>query len=306
MKVDYKTLRETCLNPIESFESLGEVYNTPDGIYIYKDNGADVLAVAHLDTVLGLDHFHVMTINGDKIVINSQLDDRLGAYTLIHLLPAMGIKYDLLLTEGEEQGRSTAAHFKTSKKYNWMFSFDRRGEDVVLYQYESKVINEALKSSKFRIGQGTFSDIAFLDHLGCSGFNVGTGYHGEHSDMCYANMREHKSQVKRFVHFYNHNKDTYYKYEHIPYSYGSHYPLKGSRSFETYNWERWGEYDDLYCYLCAKTRGTVDMGNGIWVCEACLGQCEYCAGCDDLILATESTDGLCEDCDRHARSTEDY
>src|SRR5688572_4953131 len=157
-------------------------------MYIYQNNNSRILGVAHLDTVLSMNHFYRLKVNQDQIVLNAQLDDRLGAYTLLHLLPSMGLKYDLLLTEGEEMGLSTAAHFKTDKQYNWMFSFDRKGTDVVMYQYESKPLTAALESSKFKIGIGSFSDIAFLDHLGCKGFNVGTGYHGEHSTMCYANM----------------------------------------------------------------------------------------------------------------------
>src|SRR5688500_911556 len=131
MKIDYNRLKNTCLSPIESFMGLGEVVDTRDGIYIYKDKGCKVLGVAHLDTVLNMNHFHKIDVNGDPIVINAQLDDRLGAYALIHLLPSLGIQFDLLLTEGEESGRSTAAHFKASHEYNWMFSFDRHGDDVV-------------------------------------------------------------------------------------------------------------------------------------------------------------------------------
>lgn len=296
MKIDYNKLKSTCLSPIEAFESLGEVTNTRDGIYIFKDNGCKVLGVAHLDTVLNTNHFHKIDVNGDPIVINAQLDDRLGAYALIHLLPSLGIQFDLLLTEGEESGRSTAAHFKAPHDYNWMFSFDRHGDDVVLYQYDSKDINAALESSKFRIGKGSFSDIAFLDHLGVKGFNVGTGYEGEHTDMSYANMTTFKSQVSKFYKFYNQNKDKKYAYKggHIArkgYN-NSFYPMAGYSS--RFVWQD-KDYDDLYCYLCGK-RGTIQIVDNIWLCESCSGQADICQVCNEIFYNDEIMNGCCWDC----------
>lgn len=298
MKIDYQSLKSTCLSPIESFKGLGDVVETPDGIYIYKDNGAKVLGIAHLDTVLGLEHFYRVNVNGDSIVLNAQLDDRLGAYALIHLLPSLGIEFDLLLTEGEETGHSTAAYFETSKDYNWMFSFDRHGDDVVLYQYESKVINDALKSSKFRIGKGSFSDIAFLDHLGCKGFNVGTGYEGEHTDMSYANMTTFKAQVNRFIKFHSQNKDTKYPHEQKTISkitVNDHYSMKDS--YYDYSARRiWGEYDNLYCYLCRAKRGTERINESVWLCSACMGHAAQCQDCADIFYEEEIISDLCVDC----------
>lgn len=293
MKIDYKTLEKTCLSPIESFMGLGEVVDTQDGIYIFKDNGSKILGVAHLDTVLGLNHFYRLNVNGDSIVLNAQLDDRLGAYALIHLLPSLGIEFDLLLTEGEETGHSTAAHFETVKEYNWIFSFDRHGDDVVLYQYGAKVIEQALKSSKFRIGNGSFSDIAFLDHLGVKGFNVGTGYEREHTDMSYANMTTFKAQVNRFIKFYGQNKDIKHKHDHKPavrFS-NTHYPLQ---DFSTRG--GWTEYDDLYCYLCKSARGSNPIGGGIYLCDSCFGQANQCSDCNDVFYDTEIVNGMCADC----------
>ena len=231
MKINYETLKNICLSPIESFKTLGDVVETKDGIYIYKSRpDSKILAVAHLDTVLSINHFH--KIEGEDIVFNAQLDDRLGVYTLLDLLPGMGVKFDLLLTEGEETGQSTAAYFEGDKKYNWMFSFDRHGEDVVLYQYDDKDSRSLLQESGFKPSLGSFSDIAFLGHLGIKGFNFGTGYEGEHSAMCYANINALKRQAKRFVHFYNANKNT--KLNHV-----------NSPVYSGYYSHR--EYDDLYC-----------------------------------------------------------
>ena len=45
------------------------------------------------------------------MVHSGALDDRLGAYIILDLLPKLGINVDVLLTVGEEQGRSTANFF---------------------------------------------------------------------------------------------------------------------------------------------------------------------------------------------------
>jgi len=303
MKIDYKLMRDICLNPIDSFESFGDVTDTKDGIYIYKDNGSKILGVAHLDTVLNTNHFHRVKVAEDTMIINAQLDDRLGVYALTSLLPSLGIKFDLLLTEGEEQGRSTAAWFESAKDYNWIFSFDRRGTDVVMYQYESKVLIKALESSKFRVGTGSMSDISFMEHLGVKCFNVGTGYHGEHSNMCYANMTEFKSQIRRFQHFYNHNKDVRYKHDskYGSVTVGGHYKMAGDYS-SRFDWKD-SEYDNLYCYLCGARRGIHEVSE-VYVCDACMGFTAQCVSCGGLFFDDEIMDGLCAECDRHARHVE--
>lgn len=288
MKINYSTLKSVCLSPIKAFKGLGDVVETQDGIYIYKITPkAKILGVAHLDTVLDLKHFNKMEIKGDDIVFNAQLDDRLGVYTMLDILPSLGIEFDLLLTEGEESGLSTAAHFETSKDYNWMFSFDRHGEDVVMYQYDDKHIRDLLIHSGLKPGIGSFSDIAFLDHLQIKGFNIGVGYEGEHSKMCYANMSILKRQVKRFLQFYKNNKDT--KLAHIP------TPKKYPPSIR-YNWEDWGEYDNLYCYLCNATKGIHEIDADIYLCDGCFNDAEQCQQCFNVFYNYELTNGLCADC----------
>lgn len=291
--MDYELLKSVCLSPIDNFEIFGDITETNDGIYIYRDNGSKVLGVAHLDSVLNLEHFHVVDINGDEIVINAQLDDRLGAYTLLYTLPELGIEFDLLLTEGEESGNSTAAYFETNKDYNWIFSFDRRGEDVVLYQYEAKSITDALKRSKFKIGIGSFSDIAFLEHLNAKAFNVGTGYEGEHSEMCHANMSTLNRQVNRFYNFYHANKDT--RFSHVKsvkaikqYS-KSYLPLNYSNLYND-------KFDNTWCYMCQNKVGKHMISDDSWLCDACFVAVEACQVCGELVYSDEVMSGICMDC----------
>lgn len=297
IQFDFDRLEDRCLAPIEDFTIEGTVTETNDGIYIYKNNNSRVLGVCHLDSVLDLTHFYLAPINGDNIVLNAQLDDRLGAYVLLDLLPSLGLNFDVLLTEGEERGRSTAAWFESEKKYNWIFSFDRRGTGVVLYQYSGGDWENALKKSKFTIHQGTFSDVSSMEHLGVKCVNIGTGYHGEHDDLCFASMNELTVQVEKFTRFYGKYKDTRFKYDKPRYS-----PAKwGNMGNYSERFLGWGDSSTLYtrkdmCYLCLTNVGTVEIVTGIHVCNDCFTHADMCAGCDDIVYDTQLLDGLCSRC----------
>lgn len=216
---ELKQLRKRCLASIRDFHTEGEVVGTQDGVYIYCDNGANILAVAHLDTVLsGPRHFGSPKGKADK-VYNAQLDDRLGAYIILDVLPAMGIKVDTLLTVGEESCRSTAAHFQSDKKYNWLVEFDRAGEDVVLYDYWTAKLRKLLKKQGNEVGIGSYSDISVMEHLGVAGFNWGIGYHNHHYTNCYFSISEYQAAILRFLKFYNAYKDR--EFPHTPCEYFS-------------------------------------------------------------------------------------
>lgn len=290
MQINYELLEQICLAPIETFKALGDVTTTKDGIYIHIGNpDSKILGVAHLDSVLDLDHFYKLDIDKDSIVINAQLDDRLGVYVMLDILPRLGISFDLLLTEGEEKGRSTAKYFKAPKDYNWMFSFDRQLNDVVMYQYDCKELRADLIKAKFTPGIGSFSDIDFLDHLGIRGFNVGTGYYGEHSDMCYASMNMLCNQIDRFQKFYKIFKDKKYPYT----------PDEKITSWGGYNTRFINKspyiFDDI-CYICERPSMKGEEVNGVFICSACMGNAEVCQGCDDIVENTTLINGLCAYC----------
>jgi len=191
-----------CLTlPIES-NRWGERINNPGGALYFRDNDADVLAIAHLD--------HVEWTQPRKygpIVKAPQLDDRLGVWVLLNVLPRLGVKVDVLLTDNEEVGDSTGQYFEGN--YNWMFEFDRRGTDVVMYHYEEPYYLDLLEFAGFEPGWGSFSDISLMDHLGVVGFNFGTGYCNEHTCKCYADLRVTMAQAKRFAAFWQTHKREY-------------------------------------------------------------------------------------------------
>jgi hypothetical protein len=184
--------------------------------YVYVDNGADVLVVAHADVSPSIEKFPFFAKAAidtktfkDTRLYSPYLDDRLGIWLIFEQLPKLGIVVDVLITTGEEIGMSTAIDFALAieKEYNWIAEFDRRGQDVVMYEYESKSMEKALKSSGFKLGIGTFSDICELEVFGVACFNVGIGYHREHSTECWASMNELENQLKRFSKFFHGNKD---------------------------------------------------------------------------------------------------
>lgn len=210
-----RALRRWCnMSPTECFEKLGgKTHTRKNGRHAFLSRGARVLAVAHVDTVCKSTHFCDLTVDGKPAIVSSRLDDRLGVYIIVDLLPKLHINVDVLLTENEEVGASTAADFLTDKKYNWIVEFDRRGDDVVTYQYDwpNKTI-----SNHFNMGLGSYSDISDLDHLGVNALNVGVGYHDEHSDLCYVVLPELFSQLCKFSAFYANNHDIRYKYTRKP------------------------------------------------------------------------------------------
>lgn len=205
MKIDLTKLEERCEASIaESFADLesegGTVVTHRGRSHGFLDRGSTILAVAHLDFVYDRDYWF-KRLDGDKISC-PRLDDRLGVYTILDFLPTCAVDVDVLLTEDEEIGMSTASHFRPQKEYRWIVEFDRRGVDVVTYEY--KWGNRL--SKYFNVGVGTHSDIAHLTHLGCLGLNVGVGYHHEHSQFCYFSIKEWQSQMVRFLRFYKQYK----------------------------------------------------------------------------------------------------
>ena len=179
---------------------------TKDGPYFHHDNGAKVLGVAHLDWVMYAEPKKI----GTRIHC-PQLDDRLGVWILLGLLPKLGVKIDTLLTMGEESCRSTGAWFHPEKQYNWIIEFDRAGKDIVFYQYED--FAETWENYGFKYGMGSFSDISSMDHLGCMAANLGIGYHGQHSPRCHADLTDTLYQVRHFADFWHDHKDIPFPYD---------------------------------------------------------------------------------------------
>jgi hypothetical protein len=209
---DRDALRRVCLT---HETKIGDAYDMtrteidqpgPENYYYYKDHGSNILAVAHLDTVVADDKRRVTYHDTeDGLVIQSGcLDDRLGAYIILELLPAVGLQFDILLTVGEESGMSTAGGFVVpeGKEYDWIIEFDRGGMDVVTYDYEDAELVDRIESVGAVHAPGIFSDISYMEHVGVKAMNWGVAYHDYHGPNGYAYIDETLTMVDLFLDFH--------------------------------------------------------------------------------------------------------
>jgi hypothetical protein len=243
-----------------------------DRFYYYQDNGSPILAVAHLDTVQDNGACTVTQTAAGLLACSGALDDRLGAYVILELLPRLGIVCDWLLTTDEEIGRSTAADFAgldDDKEYNWMIQFDRGGTDVVAYQYDSPELVELVEESGARVDIGSYSDICELDDLGCVGLNWGVGYQDYHSARSHAWLDDTFRMVARFEKFHRANADKHLAYD----------------PFHAYDPFDWDKVDDEAQWVVAECGHEVNVNNdatyvlqhGVYVV------CHNCGTADDAV-----------------------
>lgn len=244
VEMNMDEFKDIALKPIEDFAQFGELKQTPDGMYVFRDNGSNILGIAHLDTVQNLSHFEVQNLDDTRVVRNAQLDDRLGAYVILSLLPQLGVNCDILLTEGEEGGHSTGLYFEPTKKYNWIFEFDRMGMDVVMYQYHDKPTEEMMGKEGFIPAKGSFSDISMMEHLGVKGFNFGTGFYDYHGKDSHAIESHVLHNVKLFKQFYDKYKNTQLPHKNSGYYTGRRRKSSLNITFGDFDMPKGEQYDD--------------------------------------------------------------
>lgn len=199
---DYLTLSTDTL-----FDHFGKGDADPLTRHVLLEGSDDVLFVAHLDHVGEYNGKWDVGIWGDYVV-SIALDDRLGVYLALEKFREWGMHPDVLLTDREEVGDSTARYFQPTRDYNWMFSLDRAGDDVVLYQYGDATLEGMLRDGGFKIGRGSYSDIADLGDLGIKGINWGIDYHLQHTDACYAHLGNVRDRMEVIASWYEDYKDT--------------------------------------------------------------------------------------------------
>lgn len=316
IELNYETMKSVCLASERSLVPEVDGYN-------YIDNGSKILAVAHCDFVRqkGKPDFCSFSYKGNKYVMSETLDDRLGVYIITQLLPSLGIITDILLTTGEETGHSSAKKFTTDKKYNWIFSFDRRGTDVVAYCYHDTTLDGLLKNAiGVGLSRGSYSDIASMEYLGVKGLNFGTGYFDEHSASCSASESSILTGVNHFIKFWRKYKNK--KLEHTK------APVK-TQSYSHYNQttKRWENADGTPVY----NKWDDDDNDGFWYrkpagtpasnttnlnappttppalpapkkeepvesADGTIGLCDYCERTAKLYFSYELESDLCEYC----------
>jgi hypothetical protein len=300
------SIKYYCTTPTKQlFSEIQDRYNLVDRRqdYIYIDNNSKILGVAHLDTVLdgynrniSYDDFHCAYYpKTDQFVVQSiSLDDRLGVFTLLETLPAHGLKFDILLTLDEEIGSTTAANFLTDKKYNWIFSFDRRGLNPVLYQFNEANWKAALVENGYKIDYGSFSDIGSLEGLGCCAVNCGVAYNFEHTKDCHVVWGEYQQCVEDFKRFYQINKGIHFPHTAVGRYGGYGYSEWYGGDYEGYDWRTRGGT----AYATTATTGRV-INTALAITpkiKSDIQQGRRCTNCGQWLYAQERKFLICEDC----------
>lgn len=243
---------------------------TDSRVYAFRPGSSanSPLLVCHADTVVnGGDGPHGFSFNNKSDTVTSiALDDRLGVaclfYALAHRTPLADCA--MLICDDEEIGYSSAQVFREKIKPNFLVELDRRGVDVVCYDYETPLLCSLLVSAGFKVGSGSFSDICYLQSLGVVGFNVGIGYHREHTVNCHAKLSDTASQINKLHAFLAKFGDV--RLDHVAdrFSYGQGgYGLGGAG---------YASLRDV-CDICDKVvhRGSTDsiLESGILYCSRC-------------------------------------
>lgn len=310
-----------CLKtPFEELEKWGERRGAEHERHIYIDRGSSVLGVCHTDSV---QKYNGAFRDKEDRLWCSTVDDRIGLWLLLFYLPKRGVNCDVLLTDYEEMGGSTAGAFKSDKVYNWSFSFDRTGTDVVMYQHDCKEYRDKVKEYGLHPGWGTYSCISDLE-CGGAGFNFGNGMYQYHSMNAYVKLKELYANVNKFLKFYEGEKDNhclplarkvyqYERFEHFEYETWwknrttSTNNWNGSATFESPNhWTRngseemvgyWGTGNNYvsmtYAEWCSKRNTDATRlltGDTLELCDTCNRK-----GSDVRYRETWEAD-MCEDC----------
>jgi hypothetical protein len=230
-------------------------YDDKDKRRIFIDRGSKVLMIAHVDTVVRarLDKPKKGRLRG------SGFDDRLGCLIAFDLSKELGC--DLLLTDNEESGNSTAQYHEC-RDYNWVVEFDRAGNDVVTYDLDNKTFVTDIENNGWKVGIGAFSDICFLETKACC-LNVGIGYEHAHSTDSYAVVSTIEKQIEKFKYFFAAHRKTEYIVDN----------LNAQRMTEPFFYNKYNGEDDNYCELCGYEPGT--KVHGMIICRDCFEYIMY-------------------------------
>lgn len=178
-------------------------------MWFISEKPAKHLLVAHLDAVTDLDN---KTYIKKDVLMNKGLDDRLGLYTCLYL-QAKYQCFDILLTDNEETGQSTAQHF-SCPDYNFIIEFDKAGiEEFVMYDTSDDLGEAIIESTGYIEGFGSYSDIADIS-TDTASVNWCICYREYHTKNSHVLISEYMQSISDFELFFSENKDNrFYKNE---------------------------------------------------------------------------------------------
>jgi len=260
--------------------------------YIYVKRGANILGVAHVDTVLDFKWADMITFpDGAKIIYSPSLDDRVGVWLLLELSHFM--QFDMVFTTDEEQGASTITDWQennSEKKYNWAFQFDRGYDDIALYDfyYNREFREDVSMTTGSGVDFGSYTCVSSLNKF--CGMNIGKVFEGAHTKDCRVKSTWIENAVLKFVKFYMKKRDEKYEYKYEPYDLRYGYGL--ARNTIAYGRCK-------YCgkYLSIHREGEYQAG----ICRDCYNKDKHVGYCDicgkELKTSQEYYYGVCDRCD---------
>jgi hypothetical protein len=162
---------------------------------------------------------------GSNRIVSGALDDRLGVAIILDILPHFmpEFAFDILLTDDEETGNSTARDFSQDYlaggewgeyidsrllNYQFIFEFDRMGVDAATYDFGNSKASNLLSDTGWEESQGSFTDICDLDSFDLWACNFGCGYHNQHTRSCSVDLRELYINLLKFSYFVEELGDT--------------------------------------------------------------------------------------------------
>ncbi len=198
--------------------------------YWHINNNAKVLLVAHMDTV--------QTPGLTSATTGTGFDDRLGVFLAHKLTQKYPNLFDMLITDYEESGASTAEYFKPVHDYNYIIGLDRAGDDYVDYGEACDDFHKDFKAATgIKKSWGSFSDICYMGEVSCSKINLGIGVFNSHSRMSGYKPKECISNIASMLDFVRAHDKHYAKGD------GERWatPTKGS-------WGKYSHYSADYGY----------------------------------------------------------
>jgi len=239
--------------------------------YWHIKSGGKILLVAHVDTVLK----PVKPRIKKKRIKGRGLDDRLGIYMAMTILEEHPEIVDVLITDDEEIGMSTASLVPTEDlaNYNCIIELDRGGDDFVHYGLAGPDLVYAYEEYADK-GFGMASDIMHLNKPNCGCINVGIGYYKAHAKNSYCKTEE-------FIQSYHNVMDFIEKYQDVHFE-ACVPPKRYSYAKNKYFTEYYESYEDWE---------TMDKEDG-------MPKIERCDDCDiELLFEDEIESGLCNLCE---------
>lgn len=238
------------------------------------------LLVAHSDTVQPA-KYHGKALDG-KHIFASGLDDRLGIYLALAVQSARPW-VDVLITEGEEEGRSSGRHLKTEEMqgYSCALNLDRAGLDYVDYGLASPELAALIESAGYEPGFGSFSDICQLP-TACAMANLGTGCQDGHSFGSYVAIADLQTAYSRIISIIDKIGESYFPAPERKPDFGNRYQFGALFDYDPIGYTSQEDFDKIKS----------EHGPRL--------DCAFCGF--DLQTRYEREAGLCMDCIAHEES----